>query len=73
MSHPGNKRPQAVSIRRRFFSVPTLLSFGVAAVLMFLLATRFDLDWSATWDNVRRMNLGLYLLAIFMYYLSFAF
>ena len=53
--------------------MPTLLSFGVAAVLMFLLATRFDLDWSATWDNVRRMNLGLYLLAILMYYLSFAF
>ena len=73
MSQPGNNSPQPVSIKRRFFSIPTLLSFGVAAVLMFLLATRFNLDWSATWDNVRKMNPGLYLLAILMYYLSFAF
>ena len=73
MSYPGNNRPQSVSIKRRFFSLPTLLSFGVAAVLLVLLATRFSLDWAATWNNVRSMNLGFYVLAVLLYYLSFAF
>lgn len=40
---------------------------------MLFLATRFDLDWGATWANVRGMNPWLYLLAFAFYYTSFAF
>ncbi len=38
---------------------------------VFFLATRFDLDWSDTWDKIRDINPWLYLLAIVVYYLSF--
>ncbi len=69
----SEKEALAVSLKRRFFSIPTLISFGVAAALILFLATRFDLDWSATWDNVRMMDPWLYLLAVVLYYLSFAF
>ena len=54
-------------------SGPTLISFGVAAAVVFLLAVRFDVDWAATWDNVRAINPWLYAVAIISYYLSFGF
>ena len=61
------------SLRRRFLSLPTLLSFIVAVAFIAFLATRFDLDWDKTWDNVRTMDPGRYLLAFAAYYLSFVF
>ena len=71
-SSPG-ERTGPVSIRRRFLSAPTLLSFGVAAGVLLFLANRFDVDWSATLDTIRGMNPWLYTLAFFAYYLSFGF
>ena len=73
MSFLQSNQAQPPSIRSRFLSIPTLVSFCVAAALIFFLAVRFDLDWSATWDNVRGMNPWLYLLAFGCYYLSFPF
>ncbi|MCH7641951.1 MAG: flippase-like domain-containing protein [Chloroflexi bacterium] len=73
MDNLPRKPDGTVSIRRRVFSLRTLLAFGIAAVFIFLLVTRFDLDWSATWQNVREMNPWLYLLAFVLYYASFIF
>ena len=61
------------SIRKRIFSIPTLLSFGVAAGVILFLATRFDLDWGETWRGIRDINPWLYLLALAFYYVSFIF
>lgn len=62
-----------MSLRRRFLSLPTILSFGVAAAVLFVLSTQFNLDWSETWGNIRSINPWLYLLALLLYYLSFVF
>ena len=62
-----------VSVARRVFSIPTLLSFGVAAGVILFLATRFDLDWGETWRGIRDINPWLYLLALAFYYVSFIF
>lgn len=67
------ERDDAVPMRRRLLSLPTLLSFGVAAGFTYFLATQFDLDWSRTWVNVRGINPWLYMLAFALYYVSFAF
>lgn len=67
------KQDGTVSIRQRVFSLRTLLAFGIAVAFIFFLVTRFDLDWTATWENVRGMNLWLYLLAFLLYYASFVF
>ena len=72
MSEPRPGGP-GVSLRRRVLSLPTLLSFVVAVAFVVFLATRFDLDWAATWQNLRGMDVRLYLLALLLYYLSFAF
>ncbi|MGH2543069.1 MAG: lysylphosphatidylglycerol synthase domain-containing protein, partial [Ardenticatenaceae bacterium] len=66
-----NKNAEPVSLKKRVFSLPTLLSFAIAAAFMFFLSTRFDLDWGATWDNIRAMNPWLYLFGLLVYYLSF--
>ena len=73
MNSNNHKKSQAVSLRRRILSLPTFLSFGVAAAVIFLLSTQFNLDWSETWGNIRSMNPWLYLLALLLYYFSFVF
>lgn len=62
-----------VPLTRRIFSIPTLLSFGIAAGVILFLSTRFELDWAETWRGIQDINPWLYLLALALYYLSFVF
>ncbi len=73
MTQDKQNPPAQVPLTRRIFSIPTLLSFGIAAGVIFFLATRFELDWAETWRGIRDMNPWLYLLALALYYLSFIF
>ena len=72
-SPQAGRTGQTASIRRRVFSWPTLLSYGVAIALIGLLVLRFDLDWAQTWESIRSINPWLYALALGTYYLSFVF
>ena len=73
MTDSPDNQSQPPSVRRRLLSVPTLLVFAVAGAFVVFLATRFNIDWEATWSNVRGMNPWLYALAFLLYYLSFGF
>ena len=73
MNDAPDRHGQPFRLKQRFFSLPTLISFSVAIAVIYFLATRFDLDWSRTWDNVRNMNAWLYVLGVALYYLSFVF
>ncbi len=66
----GDRR---LSLGRKFLSLPTLFSFTIAISVIVFLALRFDLDWKATWGNVRNASPGFYVLAFVVYYLSFFF
>lgn len=68
-----SRQSQPLSLKRRILSLPTLLAFAIAGAFIAFLATRFDLDWGQTWDNVRSLNPWLYIVALALYYLSFAF
>ena len=70
--HANGQRPTA-TFRKCVFSLPSLLFFAVALALVYFLATRFDLDRERIWDNVRTMDLRLYVLAFVLYYSSFIF
>lgn len=65
--------PSRQSFGARVLSLRNLLSPVIAAGLIILLATQFDLDWQETWLNIRSMNPWLYLLALALYYISFVF
>ncbi len=61
------------SLRRRLLSLPTLISFAVAAALLILLVTRFNIDVGAVWSTVRHADPWLFLLAILIHYTTFIF
>ena len=63
----------SVSLRQRVLSPYTLLSLAIAIAFLFFLAVRFDLDWEQTWNNIKALDPLLYVLALLLYYLSFAF
>lgn len=64
--------PQDLSIRRRFLSIPTLLSFALAVAFIVFLFTKFDIDIKESWHTVRHVSPGLLILAFACYYLTFA-
>ena len=73
MSAQGNEPRRPDSLKQRVLSARTLVSFGVAVSFVFLLTTRFDIDWTDTWDRIRGINPWLFAVAIISYYISFGF
>ena len=61
------------SLKRRFLSWPTLVSFILVPVLAVLLITRFELDWGSTWDRIRSSNPWWFALAVLVHYSTFIF
>ena len=63
----------SVPIKKRIFSLPTLLSFVIVVCLFYFLTSRFDLDWAETGSNIKRLNPLTYVGAFLIYYSSFLF
>lgn len=64
----------ADTLRRRVFSLPTLIATVIGAALFaFALWRLFDFQWAEFWQNIRSINPWYYLLAVAVYYLSFWF
>ena len=61
------------SLVRRVFSIPTLVSLALAGAFLAFLATRLDVDLSATWHQLRSANAFYLLLAIAIHYTTFLF
>ena len=64
---------QRPSLRRRFLSLPTAVSFAAAAALLVLLLTRFEVDWVRTVEVVRESNPWWLVLAAAVHYTTFLF
>ena len=60
-----------MSLKRRVLSLPTLVSFALAATFLAFLAARFDVSWDATWEMLRASDLRLYGAAFASYYAGF--
>ena len=61
------------TLRRRIFSIPTLLSLGVAGAFIYFLASSINLDWSETVSNIGAMRPWPYVAGLGLYYVSFLF
>jgi glycosyltransferase 2 family protein len=59
------------SLTSRLFTIRTLASLGIAAVIVAVAIWRAQIDWGAAWDNIRHANPLLYLAALGVYYASF--
>ena len=74
MDNPApNHPPTHVLLGRRLFSPPTVISLIAVISLVIFLALRLDIAWSETWRVIRDINPFLYLLAVFIHYLTFLF
>ena len=69
--NPNYETRGAAVVRRRFFSLPTLLLFLILLAFVFFVVTRFDLDWQATFATISSMNPWLYLIGFALYYATF--
>ena len=58
-------------LKKRMFSLRSLLLFAVFAAFVYFLLTRFHPDWGATFESIARMHVGFYLLAFALYYATF--
>ena len=74
MAEADNDRTKSgASLRRRFLSRQTAISFVALGGLLALLLTRFDIAWSETWERMRGMNPWWYALAVAVHYTTFIF
>jgi uncharacterized membrane protein YbhN (UPF0104 family) len=64
---------QPISLRRRFLSPQTAISFVLLGGLATLFLTRFDIAWSETWGLMRNMNPVWYVAAVLAHYTTFIF
>ena len=69
----GRRVGDSRDIRRRFFSLPVLLSLAVAGGFLAFLITRFDVDLSDTWGQVKGANIWLLAAAVAVHYTTFIF
>ena len=73
MEWPHQDQKRRATLKGRFLSLPTLVSFGLALAFLFFLVTRFDIDLSKTWESFNSSNHGLFILAFFIHYTTFVF
>jgi len=69
----GHGSGSRLSLKRRVFSLPTVVSLAVAAAFLVFLITRFDLDVGAAWSQIRGANPWLAAAALLVHYATFPF
>ena len=65
--------PLPPSLRRRFLSIPTIVSFLVVGILFVLLVTRFEVDWVQIKAEVQQSNPWWFAMAVAVHYTTFLF
>jgi len=73
MSGSPHNQAVTVSLIRRAFSVPTLVSLALAGAFLAFLVTRFHVDLPATWSYVAASNPWFLASALLVYYTTFPF
>lgn len=66
-----DEMPQQVSLGARFRDPRTLLSFGIALVILAVAVIKAGIDWNTTLHTLRSANLALFAMAFVAYYASF--
>lgn len=69
----GRQLGSSAGIKHRAFSLPTVVSVGLAVAFLVFLVTRFDLDLGVTWNKVKDSNPWLLAAAFLVHYTTFIF
>ena len=68
-----NNRQSRPTLKRRFVSLPTIVSFALAGAFILFLVARFDIDLGAIWESFKASNLFFFVLAVLIHYTTFIF
>jgi uncharacterized membrane protein YbhN (UPF0104 family) len=68
-----SQQGDSVSLVRRVFSLPTLVSLALAVAFLLFLVVRFDVDLSAIWEQVKTSKPWYLALAVVVHYTTFIF
>jgi glycosyltransferase 2 family protein len=69
--HREEEVPQQAAIGKRVSGWRTLLSFGIAALILIFAISKAGINWTATAHTLAHANVGLFALAFLMYYATF--
>ncbi|MDO8491281.1 MAG: lysylphosphatidylglycerol synthase transmembrane domain-containing protein [Dehalococcoidia bacterium] len=67
---PGTRNAEEISLRRRFFSKRTLVSFAIAFGIIVFVVLRLDISLSALWQDLTQADLLMLLAGFASYYLA---
>lgn len=67
----GTEEVSSVSLASRIGSRRTVISLAVTAVVLGIAIWRAPIPWAGTWHEMRRANIGFFLLGVVAYYSSF--
>ncbi len=67
----SSERRGTALLKRRIFSLPSLVMFVIFAAFVYFVLTQFHPDWNATFATIAGMNIWFYLLAFALYYATF--
>ena len=67
----SSERRGTALLKRRIFSLPSLVMFVIFAAFVYFVLTQFQPDWNATFATIAGMNIWFYLLAFALYYATF--
>tara|TARA_B100000315_G_scaffold240399_1_gene260161 strand:- start:3210 stop:4253 length:1044 start_codon:yes stop_codon:yes gene_type:complete len=73
MAWSGSNPGESTNLKRRFFSLPTLVSLAIAGAFLVFVTTRFDVDLGSTWEQVKGSNPWYLALALLVHYTTFIF
>ena len=73
MNQVAGPQGPRTSLKGRFISLPSLLSFALAGAFLLFLVTRFDIDLGAIWESFKASNALLVVLALLTHYTTFLF
>jgi uncharacterized membrane protein YbhN (UPF0104 family) len=73
MVRSGVNPSDSPDLKRRFFSLPTLISMALAGAFLVFVVTRFDVDLGSTWEQAKGSNPWYLAMAILVHYTTFVF
>ena len=69
----GRDTDSLVSLKRRFLSLPSLVSWAMVVVFLVFLVTRFDIDLDGVWSHIRGGNQWYAAAALLVHYATIPF
>lgn len=67
----SNRTNSLASIRSRVLSIKNIAALSLLAIFLIFASTRLDLDWTATWRQIKNSDIKFYIMGAISHYIGF--